>query len=108
MLLGKNEVSGDAVLGHEGPVDRSHTLRTVTRVDGRADSNVVVLIVIGLGHCFQEDLMEEHVGRRKIPSETSQPTWVRRAVSRRRRAIFWKSQKEPDSIATRREEIEES
>lgn len=68
-------------LGHEGLVDRSHTSRTVTRVDGRAHSDVVILIVIGLGHCSQEDLMEEHIGKRRIRSETSQPTWVRRAVS---------------------------
>lgn len=76
MLSGENKESGDKLLEHEGLVDRSHTLRTVTRVDGRADSNVVVLIVIGLGHCSQEDLMEEHIGRREIRSEPSQPTWV--------------------------------
>lgn len=81
-------MSGDSLLGHEELVDRSHTSRTVTRVDGRADSNVVVLIVIGLGHCSQEDLMEQHVGRREIRPETSQPTWVRCGESQKANNIL--------------------
>lgn len=64
----------DTAMGHEGLVSSSSTSPTITRVDCRADSNVVVLIVIGLGHGSHEDLMEQHTGRRKIPSETSQPT----------------------------------
>lgn len=50
-------LSDGTVLGHEGLVDGSYTPRTVTRVDRRADPDVMIFIVFGLGHCSQEDLM---------------------------------------------------